>query len=122
MNRVLAGIVTDRVNVVGNESGQVGSFIAKGHQGDTVWTLDGVVITDEDGGSPADAGIVIDANDFKIFAGAEHNLQAGSSDRRFVPYLERQWPGNQILFQCPSRTGPEMRRQMALRPFHARDG
>jgi hypothetical protein len=30
----------------------MGSFIAKGHQGDTVWTLDGIVITDEGGGSP----------------------------------------------------------------------
>lgn len=50
--RTVPGVVTDRVNVAGNESGQMGSFIAKGHQGDTVWTLDGVVITDEGGGSP----------------------------------------------------------------------
>jgi hypothetical protein len=50
--RAVPGVVTDRVNVAGNESGQMGSFIAKGHQGDTVWTMDGVVITDEGGGSP----------------------------------------------------------------------
>lgn len=50
--RTVPGVVTDRVNVAGNESGQMGSFIAKGHQGDTVWTLDGIVITDEGGGSP----------------------------------------------------------------------
>ena len=50
--RAVPGVVTDRVNVAGNESGQMGSFIAKGHQGDTVWTLDGVVVTDEGGGSP----------------------------------------------------------------------
>ncbi len=50
--RAVPGVVTDRVNVAGNESGQMGSFIAKGHQGDTVWTLDGIVVTDEGGGSP----------------------------------------------------------------------
>jgi hypothetical protein len=50
--RTVPGVVTDRVNVAGNESGQMGSFIAKGHQGDTVWTMDGIVITDEGGGSP----------------------------------------------------------------------
>jgi hypothetical protein len=30
--RTVPGVVTDRVNVAGNESGQMGSFIAKGHQ------------------------------------------------------------------------------------------
>src|SRR5215210_5900659 len=50
------GVLTDRVNVGGNESGQQSSFVGPGSGGDqSVWAVDGVVITDMAalGSSPA---------------------------------------------------------------------
>jgi hypothetical protein len=45
--RTVPGVLLDRVNVGGNETGQAPSVAAKGTRPqDTVWTLDGVVITD----------------------------------------------------------------------------
>src|SRR5262249_56219814 len=45
--RTVPGVLLDRVNVGGNETGQAPSVVAKGTRPqDTVWTLDGVVITD----------------------------------------------------------------------------
>jgi len=45
--RTVPGVVMDRVNIAGNESGQQSSFRAKGALGnDAVWNLDGVNITD----------------------------------------------------------------------------
>ena len=41
------GVLTDRINVGGNESGQQSSFVGPGAGGDqAVWAVDGVVITD----------------------------------------------------------------------------
>jgi len=41
------GVLTDRVNVGGNESGQQSAFVGPGSGGDqAVWAVDGVVITD----------------------------------------------------------------------------
>ena len=50
------GVLTDRVNVGGNESGQQSSYVGPGSGGDqSVWAVDGVVITDMAalGSSPA---------------------------------------------------------------------
>jgi hypothetical protein len=50
------GVLTDRVNVGGNESGQQSAFVGPGAGGDqSVWAVDGVVITDMAalGSSPA---------------------------------------------------------------------
>jgi hypothetical protein len=45
--RTVPGVVLDRVNIAGNETGQQSNFVSKGsNQRDTVWTMDGVVITD----------------------------------------------------------------------------
>jgi hypothetical protein len=45
--RTVPGIIQDRVNIGGNENGQQASFVGKGDDGDnTMWNLDGVVITD----------------------------------------------------------------------------
>ncbi|MBA2258710.1 MAG: TonB-dependent receptor [Acidobacteria bacterium] len=45
--RTVPGVVMDRVNIAGNETGQQSGFAAKGtRREDAVWTLDGVVITD----------------------------------------------------------------------------
>ncbi len=45
--RSVPGVIVDRVNIAGNESGQQANFIGKGSIGaDTMWNLDGVAITD----------------------------------------------------------------------------
>jgi hypothetical protein len=45
--RTVPGVTLDRVNIAGNETGQQSSFVSKGgRQGDAVWTMDGVPITD----------------------------------------------------------------------------
>jgi hypothetical protein len=45
--RSVPGVLVDRVNIGGNETGQQSSFVSKGTRPqDAVWTLDGVVITD----------------------------------------------------------------------------
>jgi hypothetical protein len=54
--RTVPGVQMDRVNIAGNETGQQSNFASKGaSRYDTVWTLDGVVITDmsANGGSPS---------------------------------------------------------------------
>jgi hypothetical protein len=50
------GVLTDRINVGGNESGQQSQYVGPGSQGDqAIWSVDGVVITDMAalGSSPA---------------------------------------------------------------------
>ena len=45
--RSVPGVLVDRVNVGGNETGQAPAVVSKGTRPqDTVWTLDGIVITD----------------------------------------------------------------------------
>jgi hypothetical protein len=45
--REVPGVLLDRVNVGGNETGQAPTIVSKGTRPqDTVWTLDGIVITD----------------------------------------------------------------------------
>jgi carboxypeptidase family protein/TonB-dependent receptor-like protein len=45
--RTVPGVLLDRVNIGGNETGQAPTVVSKGTRPqDTVWTLDGVVITD----------------------------------------------------------------------------
>ena len=45
--REVPGVLLDRVNIGGNETGQAPTVVSKGTRPqDTVWTLDGVVITD----------------------------------------------------------------------------
>src|SRR4029078_850562 len=47
MLKTVPGVIVDRVNVGGNESGQQSSFVGKGSLfADTMWNLDGVAITD----------------------------------------------------------------------------
>jgi hypothetical protein len=45
--RTVPGVLLDRVNVGGNETGQAPSVVSKGTRPqDTVWTIDGIVVTD----------------------------------------------------------------------------
>ena len=45
--RSVPGVLVDRVNIGGNETGQQSNFSSKGTRPqDAVWTLDGIVVTD----------------------------------------------------------------------------
>src|SRR4029077_5469405 len=45
--RSVNGVLVDRVNIGGNETGQQSNFVSKGTRPqDAVWTMDGVAITD----------------------------------------------------------------------------
>lgn len=53
--RTVPGVQMDRINIAGNETGQQSNFASKGSSRyDTVWTMDGIIITDMSatGGSP----------------------------------------------------------------------
>lgn len=53
--RTVPGVMVDRVNIAGNETGQQSNFQSKGTRPqDAVWTMDGVIITDQSaiGASP----------------------------------------------------------------------
>jgi len=68
------GVLTDRINVGGNESGQQAQYVGPGSGGDqAVWSLDGVVITDMSalGSSPG-------YFDFEAFE--EFQVTTGGSD------------------------------------------
>jgi len=68
------GVVTDRVNVGGAESGQQSSFVAKGASGgENTWNMDGVAITDM-----AALGSSSTYYDFDMFQ--EMNVTTGGAD------------------------------------------
>src|SRR4030095_642758 len=57
--KTVPGVIVDRVNVGGNESGQQSGFVGKGTPiADTMWNLDGVVITDTTPGGAPDRKLV----------------------------------------------------------------
>jgi hypothetical protein len=65
--KTVPGVLVDRVNVAGNESGQQSNFIGKGSNvNDTMWVLDGVVITDS--GSPGASPNYWDFDSFEEIA------------------------------------------------------
>jgi hypothetical protein len=62
--KTVPGVIVDRVNVGGNESGQQSGFIGKGSLfADTMWNLDGVVITDTTSGGASSMYFDFDAFD-----------------------------------------------------------
>jgi hypothetical protein len=74
--KTVPGVIVDRVNVGGNESGQQSGFIGKGTTGlDTMWNLDGVVITDVNSGGASSSYY-----DFNAFE--EVNIATGGNDLR----------------------------------------
>jgi Carboxypeptidase regulatory-like domain/TonB-dependent Receptor Plug Domain len=74
--KTVPGVIVDRVNVGGNESGQQSGFIGKGTTGlDTMWNLDGVVITDVNSGGASSSYY-----DFNAFE--EVNISTGGNDLR----------------------------------------
>ena len=76
MLKTVPGVLVDRVNVGGNESGQQSSFVGKGTTlSDTMWNMDGVVITDVNSGGASSAYF-----DFNAFD--EVNVSTGGNDLR----------------------------------------
>jgi hypothetical protein len=74
--RTVPGVQIDRVNQAGSESGQQSGYIGKGSsQQDSMWVLDGVVITD-----PAAAGASPNYYDFDAFE--EVAITTGGADVR----------------------------------------
>ncbi len=74
--KTVPGVVVDRVNVGGNESGQQSGFVGKGTPiADTMWNLDGVVITDVNSGGASSSYY-----DFNAFE--EVNISTGGNDLR----------------------------------------
>jgi hypothetical protein len=74
--KTVPGVIVDRVNVGGNESGQQSGFVGKGSaMVDTMWNLDGVVITDVNSGGASSSYY-----DFNAFE--EVNISTGGNDLR----------------------------------------
>jgi hypothetical protein len=72
--QTVPGVVTDRVNVGGAESGQQSGYVAKGASGgENTWNMDGVAITDM-----AALGSTSTYFDFDMFA--EMNVSTGGAD------------------------------------------
>ncbi len=62
--RAVPGVLLDRLNIAGNETGQQPTIVSKGTRlTDTVWTLDGVVITDM--ASPGASAIYFNYDNFE---------------------------------------------------------
>jgi len=72
--KTVPGVLVDRVNVAGNESGQQSGFVSKGSlPSDTQWNLDGVVITDFNSNGASSEYFDFDAFD-------EINVTTGGGD------------------------------------------
>src|SRR5215813_592323 len=87
MLKTVPGVIVDRVNVGGNESGQQSGFIGKGALfSDTMWNLDGVVITDTTSGGASSS--YFDFNAFDEVAvstgGSDLKVQTGGVGINFV--------------------------------------
>jgi hypothetical protein len=90
--QTVPGIVVDRVNVGGSESGQQSNYTAKGADtGDNTWNLDGIPITDMNalGSTPT-------YYDFDMFQ--EMNVTTGGAD------VQASTPGVQLNFILKSGT------------------
>jgi hypothetical protein len=74
--KAVPGVLVDRVSVAGNEAGQQSLFVAKGsQQNDTMWNLDGIVITDTTSYGASSMYFDFDAFD-------EINVTTGGNDLR----------------------------------------
>ena len=88
--KTVPGVIVDRVNVGGNESGQQSGFVGKGALAtDTMWNLDGVVITDINSGGASSSYF-----DFDAFEEIERHRPAATickvADRRHRHQLRHQ--------------------------------
>ena len=77
--RTIPGVLVDRVNVAGSESGQQSQFVAKAPKPkDAVWSIDGIVTTDM-----AAVGSSPDYYSFDAFD--EVNFSTGGNSSRSRP-------------------------------------
>jgi hypothetical protein len=87
MLKTVPGVIVDRVNVGGNESGQQSGFVGKGALfSDTMWNLDGVVITDTTSGGASSSYYDFDAFDQVAIntGGNDLKVQTGGLGINFV--------------------------------------
>ena len=87
MLKTVPGVIVDRVNVGGNESGQQSAFVGKGALAtDTMWNLDGVVITDTTSGGASSSYFDFDAFDEVAVntGGNDLKVQTGGLGINFV--------------------------------------
>jgi len=87
MLKTVPGVIVDRVNVGGNESGQQSGFIGKGALfSDTMWNLDGVNITDTTSGGASSSYYDFDAFDQVAVntGGNDLKVQTGGVGINFV--------------------------------------
>src|SRR6185503_20128969 len=85
--KTVPGVIVDRVNVGGNESGQQSGFVGKGATfADTMWNLDGVVITDSTSGGASSMYFDFDAFDEVAVntGGNDLKVQTGGIGINFV--------------------------------------
>jgi len=85
--KTVPGVIVDRVNVGGNESGQQSGFVGKGALAtDTMWNLDGVVITDTTSGGASSSYYDFDAFDEVAIStgGNDLKVQTGGLGINFV--------------------------------------
>src|SRR3954462_1627639 len=85
--KTVPGVTVDRVNVGGNESGQQSGFMGKGLLAtDTMWNLDGVVITDTTSGGASSMYFDFDAFDEVAVntGGNDLKVQTGGLGINFV--------------------------------------
>ena len=85
--KTVPGVIVDRVNVGGNESGQQSGFIGKGSLfSDTMWNLDGVAITDTTSGGASSSYFDFDAFDEVAIntGGNDLKVQTGGVGINFV--------------------------------------
>src|SRR3989442_1546568 len=87
MLKTVPGVIVDRVNVGGNESGQQSGFVGKRALfSDTMWNLDGVVITDTTSGGASSSYFDFDAFDQVAIntGGNDLKVQTGGLGINFV--------------------------------------
>src|SRR6266550_3161967 len=108
MLKTVPGVIVDRVNVGGNESGQQSSFVGKGAlPTDTMWNLDGVVITDTTSGGASSSYFDFDAfdevavntggNDLKVQTGGLGiNFVTRRGTNQFKGSARYDWDGDKL--------------------------
>jgi hypothetical protein len=108
MLKTVPGVIVDRVNVGGNESGQQSGFVGKGSLAtDTMWNLDGVVITDTTSGGASSMYFDFDAfdevavntggNDLKVQTGGIGiNFVTRRGTNQFKGSFKYNWDGDQL--------------------------
>jgi len=96
------GVLTDRINVGGNESGQQSQYVGPGSGGDqAVWSVDGVVITDMD---VKTAGAYHNS-DLPFWYGTLDSLNLFRRTRDWTPYDYRLSNQMQDVIVAFARTG-----------------